>query len=200
MVPPVYNSAASSSFARGTIDPGAADSNDDRATIPSAASPVDATKRTLVDPVHRLADLVHELRRRDHGGRLGVGDDVRERIGWQQEHRRGDDRAGAPDRVVDDPDLGAVRHRDDDTVTRLHAELGEAGRDPAGTVEQLAGCVPLTLEQQRRIIAAQLERKLREPGEVVIDRSHSRDLTCGEPRGRSVRASYRHLNLTVNRR
>ena len=106
----------------------------------------------VVDDGHAAGRRVRELRqggRRKHERRRRVVDETAELVGAQQEDRGRHDRAGAPDRVVRDRDVGRVLHQHDDTFAGRDAARGEPGRDATGTPEEPLRAQPLTLEPER---------------------------------------------------
>ncbi len=96
-----------------------------------------------LDVARGLAGGVRQLRAREDEPRARVRDDVRELGRRQQEDRRCHDGPDAPDRVVGDADLGAVRHQHDDAVARLDAQLAQSACEPRRPAQQLGGPVPL---------------------------------------------------------
>ena len=95
---------------------------------------------------------------------------MRQLRGRKEEDRRRDDCTGAPDRLVGDPDLGAVGHEDDDAVSGLDATCAEASRQPRGPFVQLGGTKPAAVEPERLVVAEPLERLLRRACEVMVHR------------------------------
>ena len=168
VVPPVYSSAARSSSARGTIGAGSAllerrerdepvdlvrsRSGGGRCRCPSPASRTLSANSGVVITAAASASREH----------------VAEVLGREQEVRRGDHRAGPPERLVDDPHLGRVGHRDDDPLARARPRARQSRGQPPGALEQLARAMPAALEQQRLVVALALERALGQPRQVVF--------------------------------
>jgi hypothetical protein len=119
---------------------------DDRRSV------VGLERSEVVDDGHVAGRGARELRKRGRGEnerRRRVVDETAELVGAQQEDRGRDDRAGAPDRVVRDRDVGRVLHQHDDTFAGRDAAFGEPGRDATGTPEEPLRAQPLALEPER---------------------------------------------------
>ena len=138
----------------------------------------------------RLACGVGELGRRDHDACLGVVDDVPELRRREQKDRGRDHGAGAPERVVGDPDLGAVRHQHDDAVARLDPRVAKTLGETARPLVHSRRSVPLAFEEERLVVAVPLERLLGEPSEVVLSQRASsvrRPCPSARPSSRATR-------------
>ena len=96
----------------------------------------------------------------------------------------------APERVVGDPDLGAVRHQHDDAVARLDAGVAKTLREPARALVQSSRPVPFAFEEERLVVAVPLERLLGEPSEVPLSQRASsarRPCPSARPSSRATR-------------